>query len=125
MVVPALDPTLTSADYLIPSIFTSSNMTSAAVAKAHRMAHLKIIQRIILIADMIALMDHLKIDKAHLAGGSWGSTLALAFAMKHPARVSSLLIYGIFLCRPCEFRALYFEGGVVSQLYPEVFEALH
>ena len=75
-----------------------------------------------LIADMLALMDHLHIDKAHLAGGSWGSTLALAFAMEHPDRVRSLLIYGIFLCRPCEFAALYFQGGVVSQLYPEIFE---
>ena len=75
-----------------------------------------------LVADMIALMDHLHIDKAHLAGGSWGSTLALAFAMQHPERVRSLLVYGIFLCRPCEFRALYFKGGVVSQLYPEIFE---
>ena len=75
-----------------------------------------------LVDDMVALMDHLGLDKAHLAGGSWGSTLALAFAMKHRARVRSLLIYGIFLCRPCEFRALYFEGGVVSQLYPEIFE---
>ncbi len=75
-----------------------------------------------LIDDMVALMDHLNMEKAHLAGGSWGSTLALAFAMKHPARVRSLLIYGIFLCRPCEFRALYFQGGVVSQLYPEIFK---
>ncbi len=75
-----------------------------------------------LVDDMVTLMDHLEIDEAHLAGGSWGSTLALALAMKHPARVRSLLIYGIFLCRPCEFRALYFSGGVVSQLYPEIFE---
>ncbi len=74
-----------------------------------------------LINDMIALMDHMDIEKAHLVGGSWGSTLALAFAMKHPERVLSLLVYGIFLCRPCEFRALYFQGGVVSQLYPETF----
>ena len=74
-----------------------------------------------LVEDMIKLLDHLKSDKVHLAGGSWGSSLALAFAMKHPARVKSLLIYGIFLCRPCEFQALYFEGGVVSQIYPEVF----
>ena len=75
-----------------------------------------------LVEDMVALMKHLNIEKAHLAGGSWGSTLALAFAMKHPERVRSLLIYGIFLCRPCEFAALYFQGGVVSQLYPEIFE---
>ena len=74
-----------------------------------------------LVGDMIKLLDQLNIEKAHLAGGSWGSTLALAFAMKHQNRVRSILIYGIFLCRASEFKALYFEGGVVSQIYPEVF----
>ena len=75
-----------------------------------------------LVEDMIALLDHLGVAKAHLVGGSWGSTLALAFGMQHPERLCSLLIYGIFLCRPSEFRALYFEGGVVSQIYPEIFQ---
>ncbi len=75
-----------------------------------------------LVDDMRKLMDHLCIDDCHIAGGSWGSTLALAFAMKHRHRVKSLLLYGIFLCRPCEFKALYFKGGVVSQIYPEIFE---
>ena len=74
-----------------------------------------------LVDDMIKLLDELNIDKAHIAGGSWGSTLALAFAIAHPDRVHSLLIYGIFLCRSSEFKALYFQGGVVSQIYPEVF----
>ncbi len=74
-----------------------------------------------LVEDMIKLLDQLNIEKAHLAGGSWGSTLALAFAVAHPSRVRSILIYGIFLCRASEFKALYFKGGVVSQIYPEVF----
>ncbi len=74
-----------------------------------------------LVEDMIKLLDQLNIDKVHLAGGSWGSTLAIAFAMAHPSRTRSILIYGIFLCRTSEFKALYFEGGVVSQIYPDVF----
>ncbi len=74
-----------------------------------------------LVDDMIKLLDQLDIDKVHIAGGSWGSTLALAFAIAHPNRVRSILIYGIFLCRTSEFKALYFEGGVVSQIYPEMF----
>ncbi len=74
-----------------------------------------------LIDDMLKLLDLLQIDKAHLAGGSWGSTLALAFPMAHPDRVRSLMVYGIFLCRSSEFKALYFQGGVVSQIYPKTF----
>ncbi|MCP4932855.1 MAG: prolyl aminopeptidase [bacterium] len=76
-----------------------------------------------LVDDIIKLLNLLSIDQVHLAGGSWGSTLALAFAMTHPNRVRSILIYGIFLCRASEFKALYFEGGVVSQIYPEVFSS--
>lgn len=74
-----------------------------------------------LVEDISRLLEHLEIDKTHLAGGSWGSTLALAYAMAYPDKVRSLLIYGIFLCRPKEFKALYFEGGIVSQLHPEIF----
>jgi proline iminopeptidase len=75
-----------------------------------------------LVEDIDKLLNRLEIDRPHIAGGSWGSTLALAFAMSHPQRVKSLLLYGIFLCRPCEFRSLYFKGGSVSQIYPEIFD---
>ena len=75
-----------------------------------------------LVADMQKLLDHLAIDQLHLAGGSWGSTLALAFGVAFPARVRSLLLYGIFLCRQHELRALYFPGGPAQQLFPEAFE---
>ncbi len=75
-----------------------------------------------LVADMVLLLNHLNIEKIHMAGGSWGSTLALAFGVEHPHRLKSLLLYGIFLCRPCELRALYFPGGVAQSLFPEAFE---
>ena len=53
-----------------------------------------------LIDDMLALRSHRGITgKLHLFGGSWGSTLALAFAIAHPALVETLVLRGIFLCR--------------------------
>lgn len=53
-----------------------------------------------LVADIIKLRNHLGIQgKMHVFGGSWGSTLALAYAIAHPETVASLIIRGIFLCR--------------------------
>ena len=75
-----------------------------------------------LVGDIAALLDHLALDKVHLAGGSWGSTLALCFANEYPDRLKSLLLYGIFLGRQSELQALYFPDGVAHQLHPELFE---
>src|SRR3546814_3641705 len=50
-----------------------------------------------LIADMERLRNHLGIMRWHVFGGSWGSTLALAYAQAHPERVSALVLRGIFL----------------------------
>jgi proline iminopeptidase len=74
-----------------------------------------------LLGDIRALLAHLKMSKIHLAGGSWGSTLALAFALEHPQMISSLLLYGVFLCRRKELEALYFPGGLAARLHPERF----
>ncbi|MEV6633179.1 prolyl aminopeptidase [Actinoplanes sp. NPDC051470] len=52
-----------------------------------------------LVADIDALMTHRGWDTAHVAGGSWGSTLSLLFAIAHPARVRSLLLWSIYLLR--------------------------
>lgn len=75
-----------------------------------------------LIADMEALRHNLDIEHWHIAGGSWGSTLALAYADAWPDRVLGLVLYGIFLCRPAELRDLYFDGGTASKIFPDVFE---
>lgn len=74
-----------------------------------------------LVADMDTLRAHLNIDAWHVTGGSWGSTLALKYADAFPERVKSLIIYGIFLCRPTELKQLYCDGGVASHIYPDVF----
>lgn len=55
-----------------------------------------------LVADIEALRRHLGISRWLVFGGSWGSTLALAYALAHPASVSELILRGIFLCRPGE-----------------------
>jgi proline iminopeptidase len=74
-----------------------------------------------LIADIKLLLETLKHKQVHLFGGSWGSTLALSFALEYPEKVKSLLLYGVFLCRPRELQALYFKGGIAHQIYPELF----
>ena len=73
-----------------------------------------------LIEDIEKLRAHLRVEKWHVFGGSWGSTLALAYAETHPERVRSLTLRGIFLCRPQEIRWFYQEG--TSWLFPDVWE---
>lgn len=73
-----------------------------------------------LIADMEVIREQLGIDKWVLFGGSWGSTLALAYAQAHPQRVQGLILRGIFLCRPQEFDWFYQEGA--SRLFPDYWE---
>ncbi len=74
-----------------------------------------------LVADIERLRTHLGIDRWQLFGGSWGSTLSLAYAQTHPDRVSALILRGIFLLRRRELEWFYQEG--CSWLYPDAFEA--
>ena len=73
-----------------------------------------------LVADMERLRAHLKIERWLVFGGSWGSTLALAYAETHPQPVSELVLRGIFLLRRRELEWFYQEGA--SALYPDRFE---
>jgi len=69
-----------------------------------------------LVADIDALRAHLGIDKWGLVlGGSWGSTLALAYAQAHPANVTSLVLRGVFLFGPDEVDYLFSNGGTFGQ----------
>ena len=72
-----------------------------------------------LIADMEKIREHLGIERWVLFGGSWGSTLALAYAEAHPDRVLGLILRGIFLCRERDIRWFYQEGA--SRLYPDAW----
>ena len=73
-----------------------------------------------LVADMEQLREHLGIAKWQVFGGSWGSTLALAYAEKHPDRVTELVLRGIFLLQKWETDWFY-QGGT-SFLYPDAWE---
>jgi proline iminopeptidase len=74
-----------------------------------------------LVADMERLREHLAIERWQLCGGSWGSTLSLAYAETHPARVTELILRGIFTLRQSELQWFYQEG--CNWLYPDAFEA--
>ena len=74
-----------------------------------------------LVADIEALREHLGIDKWMVFGGSWGSTLSLAYAQTHPERVTELVLRGIFLFRQFESDWLFKRGGA-SQIFPEAWE---
>jgi proline iminopeptidase len=73
-----------------------------------------------LVSDIERLRQHLGIEKWMVFGGSWGSTLALTYAQTNPERVSSLVLRGIFLCRPKEIGWFYQEGA--SAIFPDVWE---
>ena len=73
-----------------------------------------------LIADMERIRAHLAIDRWQLFGGSWGSTLALAYAQEYPQRVTEMILRGIFLLRRREIEWYYQEGA--SRIFPEAWQ---
>jgi proline iminopeptidase len=74
-----------------------------------------------LVADLERLRKHLEIERWLVFGGSWGSTLALAYAEANPERVSELVLRGIFLLRYAEIRWFYQHGA--SELFPDAWES--
>ncbi len=75
-----------------------------------------------LMADMERLRQHLGIERWMVLGWSWGSTLALAYAERHPAHVTEIVLFGVTTGRHAEFDWL-FRGGV-AVLFPEQWERL-
>src|ERR1700728_5365912 len=73
-----------------------------------------------LVEDMERLREHLGIERWLVFGGSWGSTLALAYAETYPERVTELVLRGIFLLRKQEIDWFYQRGA--SVLYPDAWE---
>jgi len=74
-----------------------------------------------LVDDIERLKKHLGIDRWLVFGGSWGSTLSLAYALAHPSSVTGLILRGIFLSRASE---LSWFLGEVKAFYPEPWETL-
>ena len=75
-----------------------------------------------LVEDIEKLRKHLKLGKVQVFGGSWGSTLGLAYAETYPGSVSSLVIRGVFAGTQAEIDHFY-HGGV-AYYYPEIYERL-
>jgi proline iminopeptidase len=73
-----------------------------------------------LVADIEQLRAHLGIDRWQVFGGSWGSTLALAYAETHPDAVTELVLRGIFMLRRWELEWFYQEGA--SRVFPDAWE---
>ena len=72
-----------------------------------------------LIEDIERLREHLGVEKWCVFGGSWGSTLALAYAITHPERVESLVLRGVFLLTERELKWFYQDG--CSMLFPDAW----
>jgi proline iminopeptidase len=73
-----------------------------------------------LVEDMEKLRKELKIDKWTVFGGSWGSTLALTYAISYPGKVRELILRGIFLLRKKEIDWFYQEGA--SYIFPDLWD---
>lgn len=74
-----------------------------------------------LVSDMEQIREALNIKQWMVSGGSWGSTLALAYAQTHPDRVKGLIVRGIFLGTNAEVNWFYQAGGA-SQFFPDYWE---
>ena len=73
-----------------------------------------------LIEDIEAIRERLSIKKWLVFGGSWGSTLAIAYAQKYPNNVSQMVLRGIFMLRQKELQWFYQYGA--SEMYPEAWQ---
>jgi proline iminopeptidase len=73
-----------------------------------------------LVSDIEKLREELAVERWLVFGGSWGSTLALAYAETHPSRVSSLVLRGIFLLRRSEIAWFYQRGA--DAIFPDAWE---
>jgi proline iminopeptidase len=75
-----------------------------------------------LVQDIEQLREHFGVDQWLVFGGSWGSTLALAYAETHPERVGGLVLRGIFLGRQNEARWFYEDSQGASAIFPDNWE---
>ncbi len=73
-----------------------------------------------LVADIEILREHLHIDRWVVFGGSWGSTLGLAYAEQYPEKVMGLILRGVFLCRRHDIHWFYQQGA--SAIFPEFWQ---
>ena len=107
--------------YFDPAVYRIINYDQRGSGKSTPHACLKENTTWLLVDDIEILRKHLGIEKWGVFGGSWGSTLSLAYAQKYPERVICLVLRGIFTLRRSELEFFYQEGS--SWMFPEEFEA--
>jgi proline iminopeptidase len=104
-----------------PQVYRIANFDQRGAGRSRPFASLQSNTTWDLVADMEALRERLGIERWLVFGGSWGSTLALAYAQSHPHAVSELVLRGIFLLRRSELEWFYQDGA--SRLFPERWQA--
>lgn len=105
-----------------PEVFRVVLLDQRGAGKSRPVAELRENTTQHLIDDIEVLRQHIGIKKWHVVfGGSWGSTLALAYAQAHPDAVGSLVLRGIFLVRKSELD-MFYKGGTSQPFYPEEYE---
>lgn len=72
-----------------------------------------------LVSDINKILDYLNFDKVYVFGGSWGSTLALVYAIQHPKRVLGLVLRGIWLAN--KYGLEHYIGGGIKEFFPDVW----
>lgn len=75
----------------------------------------------LLVEDMEFIREQLNVERWVVAGGSWGSTLALIYAINHPQRILGLILRGIFLARKEDYHWLYGQSGGAAQIFPDYY----
>jgi proline iminopeptidase len=75
-----------------------------------------------LVSDLELIREALDIEEWALFGGSWGSTLALAYAQQYPARVTGMILRGVFLSRPRDIAWIYEQGTGLERIYPDYWQ---
>ncbi len=103
-----------------PEKYRIVNMDQRGCGKSTPYASLEANTTWDLVADIEKIRDHLGIACWQVFGGSWGSTLALAYSQTYPDRVTELILRGIFLLRKQEIDWFYQRGA--SVLYPDAWE---
>ncbi|OQX81591.1 MAG: prolyl aminopeptidase [Bacteroidetes bacterium 4484_276] len=73
-----------------------------------------------LVEDINKVLDYLNFDKVYIFGGSWGSTLALVYAIHYPRRVSGLILRGIWLAN--KYGLEHYIGGGIKEFFPDVWD---
>lgn len=76
-----------------------------------------------LVSDIEVIRQHLNIERWMLCGGSWGTTLALVYAIEHPKHVTAIVLRGVFLARMQDFEWFIAPNVGASQVFPEHYQA--